>query len=113
MDFGTTLSYVSLYLVSLAIFYYYYTTRNKERMAIIELGANPDMFNSEEKYYIFFIIGLVAIGVAVGLVVGLYLNMLVKPLNQSIIYMASMLLFGGASMIAAFFLVLKRMKKDL
>ncbi|MFK7953274.1 MAG: DUF6249 domain-containing protein [Ekhidna sp.] len=111
MDFGTTLSYVSFYLISLVIFYYYFTTRNKERMAIIEMGANPDMFQSEEKYYMLFVIGLVSVGVSVGLIVGYYLSIVLDPPNKSIIYLGAMLLFGGASMIAAFFLILKRMKK--
>lgn len=76
------------------------------------MGANPDMFQTEEKYYILFVIGLVAIGVSLGMMVGYYLSIVLDPPNKSILYIGSMLLFGGASMLASFFLILKRLKKN-
>ena len=112
MDFGTTLSYVAFYLVSLGIAYYYFTTRNKERMALIEAGANPDMFNSKEKYYILFVIGLVAVGVGLGVLVGFSISTFIDVPNKAIIYLSSMLLLGGASMLIAFFTILKWMNKQ-
>lgn len=81
-------------------------------MAIIEIGANPDMFKSEEKYYILFVIGMVAIGVSVGMMFGYFLSNVLEAPNKSIFYMGSMLLFGGASMIGAFFLIRKWMKRN-
>lgn len=110
MDFGSTLSYVSFYLVSLAIAYYYFTTRNKERMALIEAGANPDMFNSSEKYYILFVIGTVAVGISLGIMLGYILSDSLRVENRSIIYLASMLLCGGLSVLLSFFIIMKWMK---
>lgn len=110
MDFGTTLSYVAFYLVSLVIAYYYFTTRNKERMALIEAGANPDVFNTKEKYYILFVIGLLGIGIALGLILGAILSSTIDAVDRSISYLASMLLCGGAAMLVAFFTISRWMK---
>ena len=112
MDFGTTLSYITLYLVSLVIAYYYFTTRNKERMALIEAGANPDMFNSREKYYILFVLGVLAIGIAMGVMSGFVLSSFVRGSNESTIYLASMLFWGGGAMLGAFFTIMKWMKAE-
>jgi len=110
MDFGTTLSYLSFYLVSLVIAYYYFTTRNKERMALIEAGANPDMFNSREKYYILFVIGVVAMGIAIGVMLGVLLNSMMPNTNRSILFLSSMLLCGGGAMLIAFFTIIRWLK---
>ena len=112
MDFGTTLSYITLYLVSLVIAYYYFTTRNKERMALIEAGANPDMFNSREKYYILFVLGVLAIGIAMGVMSGFVLSSFVRGSNESTIYLASMLFWSGGAMLGAFFTIMKWMKAE-
>jgi hypothetical protein len=40
---------VSMFLMIFAIVYVYFTTRNKERMALIEKGADPKLFKSEPK----------------------------------------------------------------
>ena len=109
MDFGTTLTYVSFYLVSLAIAYYYITTRNKERMALIEAGANPDMFNSLEKYYILFVIGIVAVGISLGIILAFVLSKSLQT-ESRIIYLASMLLCGGLSVLLSFSIIMKWMK---
>src|SRR6056297_2058914 len=107
MDFGKTIAYIAFYLVSLAIFYYYFTTRNKERMSLIEAGANPDMFNSPEQYYILFVIGMVAMGLALGLLAGYLLNTFILVKGDSLFYLFGMLLFGGAAMFISFFIIIK------
>jgi len=113
MDFGTSLTYISFYLISLAIAYYYFTTRNKERMALIEAGANPDMFQSSERYYMLFVIGLVAIGLATGLIFGkIAIGYFHIQTGQSTIYLASILGFGGSALIVSFFTILRWIKQN-
>lgn len=113
MDFGTSITYISFYLVSLAIAYYFFTTRNKERMALIEAGANPDMFQSSEKYYMLFVIGMVAIGIAVGLVIGkLSVAHFDVIEGTSTIYLASILAFGGGALVTSFFIILQWIKRS-
>ncbi len=80
-------------------------------MALIEAGANPDMFNSDEKYYILFILGFVAIGVSLGMITGAVLTTIIAIPNKSIIYMSCMLFFGGISILTAFFIILRWMRK--
>ncbi len=68
------------------------------------------MFNSAEKYYLLFVIGMIAIGLAVGLLLGYSLSAFLKVENRSIIYLASMLLCGGSSILIAFFTIMKWLK---
>jgi len=112
MDFGKTIAYIAFYLVSLAIFYYYLTTRNKERMSLIESGANPDMFNSPERYYMLFVIGMVAMGLAIGILVGYLFTSFVSQETSSLQYLMGMLFFGGAAMLVSFFIIGKWLKKS-
>ena len=112
MDFGTTLTYVSFNLVILAIAYYFLTTKNKERMALIEAGANPDMFKSEEKYYILFVMGIITIGLALAIGFSYLLDWLFVFKNPKVIYLSMILLFGGCSLLLCFSVVLKWIRKD-
>ena len=112
MDFGKTIAYIAFYLVSLAIFYYYFTTRNKEKMALIESGANPDAFKSPERFYILFVVGLVAVGISLGVVLGYYLVNVQSNFSDSIILLGSMLLTGGLSMVISFFIILYWIRKN-
>lgn len=113
MDFGTTISYVSFYLVSLAIAYYFFTTRNKERMALIEAGANPDMFQSSERYYMLFITGTVAVGLSLGLLIGkLSIYCFDVKEGKTTIYLASILAFGGGALISSFFIIIQWLKRS-
>ena len=79
-------------------------------MALIEAGANPDMFNSKEKYYILFVLGVLAIGIAFGVIVGFIVNSYVDSITSSAIYMCTMLVFGGLAILLAFFTIMRWMK---
>ena len=81
-------------------------------MALIEAGANPDMFNSKEKYYILFVIGMVAIGLASGGMIGFGISRLTNIPDRHIIYMSCMLFFGGSSLLVAFFTIVKWLNKQ-
>ena len=63
---GSTLFIFLIILVLMTIFgifYLYFTTRNKERMALIEKGMDPRLANSD----FWLIVALIAIGIPFGL----------------------------------------------
>lgn len=116
MDGGTTLSYITFYIASFGIAYYYFTTRNKERMALISSGANPDLLDSKDKYYMLFIIGCLVIGISLGVGMALILvknKVLIDDQgDKKFIYLFSVLFFSGVSLLFSFFTVRKWLKEQ-
>jgi tetrahydromethanopterin S-methyltransferase subunit G len=86
---------LSFFLASFGVVYLFLTTRNRERMAMIEKGADPSMFVNRN---IGFKIGMLLVGAAIGLIIGLILIEL-TTLNEAIV-LALILLFGGLGLVA-------------
>jgi len=107
---------VSFFLMLFAILYVYYTTRNKERMAIIEKGLDPGIFKVESKPvkisgYVTFKWGLFMIGLAVGLFIGALLEQF-SGLPEAPMYISMILLFGGIALVLAYLLRGRMEKKQ-
>lgn len=87
------------------IAYVFLTTRNKERLALIENGADAKLFNSGKKFsFGEFILNLslLAIGIGTGVLVG---ELLVHAgLKDGVAFTSSMFIFGGIGLVASFFL---------
>lgn len=67
--FSSTLFFLIVVLVLatiFGIFYLYFTTRNRERMALIEQGMDPNLANSD----FWIIVGLIVAGMAGGMMLG-------------------------------------------
>lgn len=67
--FSSTLFFLIVVLVLatiFGIFYLYFTTRNRERMALIEQGMDPNLANSD----FWVIVALIGAGMAGGLILG-------------------------------------------
>lgn len=96
---------VSLFLMIFAIVYVYYTTRNKERLALIEKGADPKLFKAEAKtsHYSNFKWGLFMIGVAIGVFLGVLLDEYTS-LEEGPMYISMILICGGIALILAYLL---------
>lgn len=99
-------------LVPLAFFalifgswYLFVTTRNKERLALIEKGASPDLFKSkpsESSGYTTFKAGLFLIGIALGIVAGYFLTD--AGMDETAAYFSMIFLFGGIGLAGSFLL---------
>lgn len=99
-------------LVSLIVFstifgvaYVYLTTRNKERMALIEKGADATLFNSGKRKGLGSIVlnlALLAIGVGVGVLVGAGLEQ--GGMDGDVSYPANIFIFAGIGLVASFFI---------
>jgi len=96
---------VSMFLMIFAIVYVYFTTRNKERMALIEKGADPKLFKSEPKVsnYSNFKWGLFMVGVAIGVFLGVLFEEYTN-LDEGLMYISMILICGGIALILAYIL---------
>jgi hypothetical protein len=111
------------------VFYLYFSTRNKERLALIEKGADASIFMSSQKrnaapFWKVLIInlGLLAMGVGVGILLGSllsynfgysgsYQNRPTNYISSETLYAASIFLCAGASLLIGF-TITKRLDKE-
>ena len=95
------------------VFYMYLSTRNKERMALIEKDANARMFqsgNANSNKQIILSIGFLGIGIGLGVLVGGILEQL--GLSDSVAYPASIFIFAGLGLVGSLLLFKKFFSKD-
>ncbi|WP_339879777.1 DUF6249 domain-containing protein [uncultured Algoriphagus sp.] len=95
------------------VIFTFLTTRNKERLALIENGADAKLFNSGKKYsfgQFILNLALLAIGVGVGVLVGaLFRN---NGMEDGVAFSACIFIFGGIGLMSSFFLNRKLDKED-
>jgi hypothetical protein len=96
-----------------AIPYVYWKIRNKERMALIEKGVDPELiFRKSEKTgkFVALLLGMVSIGAALGIVAG---NICTYQLQmiEGLAFGSMVPLFVGLSLLSYYFFVGKLEKK--
>jgi len=97
-----------------AIVYVFLTTRNKERLALIEKGADAKLFksgpgNSNVSGIIVINIASLAIGIGVGVLLGNLLDM--AGLDEEIAMTSMIFICGGIGLLAGFFASRKLINK--
>ena len=103
----TILIPISLFLSIFGIFYLYLSTRNKERLALIEKGVDASIFmngrpNSSQFFRIILLnLAFLLMGIGVGIFIALLLTTY-TTLNQDALYPASIFTTAGASLFAGF-----------
>lgn len=95
-------------LVLLIIFGFIYGivalgVRRKERMVMLEKGADPSVFNDLKPGMAGIRYGLLLIGVAVGILVGNILDA-TTVLEEEVSYFSMIFLFGGIALVISYFL---------
>jgi hypothetical protein len=105
MDVGEVIVPVVFFALVFGIVYIALSARNKERMALIEKGADASIFYSGKvkgsgKWILK--LGIFVIGVGLGVLVGYLLQN--AGMDEEISYPASIFLFGGAALVAAYFI---------
>ncbi|HWV68961.1 DUF6249 domain-containing protein [Chitinophaga sp.] len=109
MEITSASLFIAISLVVFGISYYYFTTRYKERMTIIERGLPPDYFKESTNYLLFILLlGIVSIGIALGVVTGSFLRSLEIGGIKDFVLPAAVLFFLGLSLLISYF-VLRRM----
>lgn len=98
------------------VFYLYFSTRNKERLALIEKGADASIFvrGKAEKAAPFWKIlilnlALLAIGIGVGIVIGGLLYQ--SGVEEEIAFPGTIFITAGSALLIGFFMT-KKMDKE-
>ncbi|MFA9392021.1 MAG: DUF6249 domain-containing protein [Prolixibacteraceae bacterium] len=96
---------IAFFAVSFGIVYILVSARNKERMALIESGADPKLFRSKLNFsqYNLFKWGLFLVGISIGIIVANMLT-IADTMDEEVAYPAMILLFGGLSLITSYLL---------
>ena len=96
---------IGFFAAVFGIIYVYFTTRNKERMALIEKGADASLFypGSEKKNHFSWSkftlkTGMLFMGVGLGIIVAAIMSN-AGVLNEGANYSAMIFLFGGLSLV--------------
>lgn len=95
------------------IIFTFLTTRNKERLALIENGADAKLFNSGTKFsfgQFIMNLALLAIGVGIGVLIGALFNS--NGMEKGVAFTACIFIFGGIGLMASFFVNRKFDKED-
>lgn len=95
------------------IFYLAITSRNRERMALIERGADPTLFEARKKASGAGImkVGLFFMGIGIGVVIA-YLLSSGGGMDEGAAYPAMIFIFGGLALITSHLWQRKQEKED-
>lgn len=101
-----------IFLTFFGMVYYFLLTRNKERLALIEAGADAKLFKSAaNNWYFVIVLGLLAVGISLGASLGFAIESMGFS-NSEAGYVIGIFLFSGLSLLASFFLIRKIKKQD-
>ena len=110
------IGFIAFFATVFGIMYMFFTTRNKERMALIEKGADASLFNTGKESFKFGFswskftlkLGMLSMGIALGiLIAALLVN--VVTIDEDALYPSSIFFFGGLSLVL--FYVIDRKSK--
>lgn len=110
------IGFIAFFATVFGVVYVHYSTRNKERMALIEKGADASLFNtgkeaikwnfSWNKFTLK--LGMLAMGIAVGILVAAIMAQS-QILDEDALYPSMIFFFGGLSLVL--FYVIDRKSK--
>lgn len=113
MQITSAAVFIALALTIYSFCYYYFTTRHKERLMVLEKGLPADFFSRHISYLpALLVLGIVFIGIALGTITGLMLETVLPAVNPIALLMASVFVFTGVSLIIAFFILKRLLSKQ-
>jgi flagellar biosynthesis protein FliQ len=100
------IGFIAFFATVFGVIYVHYSTRNKERMALIEKGADASLFNTGKEaikwnfaWSKFTLkLGMLAMGVAVGIMVAAIMAQS-QILDEDALYPSMIFFFGGLSLV--------------
>ncbi|MDX1666112.1 MAG: DUF6249 domain-containing protein [Saprospiraceae bacterium] len=103
MDFTGILAIIGVFGSIIIFIYMYFSSRNKERMALIESGQDANMLNSYRDRSSSLKYGLVAIMLGIGILAG---NVLQNwGVHEETAFFSMILIFGGAGLLIYYLLM--------
>ncbi len=98
---------IGFFLAIFAILYVYWTTRTKERLALVEKGLDAGIFKGECSQLSLVKWGIFLIAVGLGVVVGFALS---NVMNEVVAFFTAILVLGGLGLIVAYVITSKLLK---
>ncbi|MDC7995739.1 DUF6249 domain-containing protein [Altibacter sp. HG106] len=98
--------------VIFGIFYLYISARNRERLALIEKGADASIFYSKERRVtpvwkvIVINLALLAMGIGLGIFIAAFFSQ-VLGLDEDVAYPGTIFFMAGAGLLSGFFITKK------
>jgi len=110
---GEVLIFICIFLVIFGIAYLHYSTRNKERLALIEKGMDAGIFKQDREaapvWKVLIInLALLLMGIGAGILIALILEPVFN--HSDAIYPATIFLMAGIGLLAGFFVTKKLVK---
>lgn len=110
------IGFIAFFATVFGIMYVYYTTRNKERMALIDKGADASLFNTGKEAIKFAFswskftlkLGMLSMGIALGIIIAASLVNVVA-IDEDALYPSSIFFFGGLSLVL-FYIIDRKIK---
>jgi hypothetical protein len=102
---------IGFFLALFAILYVFWTTRTKERLALVEKGIDANIFKKDPVGKRLDLVkwGIFMIALAIGVVTGFLLS---NAINEVVAFFTMILLFGGLGLIVAYFVTNALAKKE-
>lgn len=122
---ATAVVFIALFVSIFGVFYLYITTRNRERMSMIDKGVDPARFSTvrqpralREKSIgsgIKFTLktGMLFIGIGIGFVVSVLFSGMVDHNIYPLMVIGIIFIFGGAGLVSGFYMGRNLEKKDI
>lgn len=99
---------IGFFLALFAILYVYWTTRTKERLALVEKGMDAGIFKGECSQLALVKWGIFLIALGLGVVVG---ALLTNVMDEVVSYFTGILVCGGVGLIVAYLITSKLLEK--
>ena len=100
---------ITLFLAIFAILYVYWTTRTKERLALVEKGIDASIFKLESSKYVLLKWGIFLIALSAGVISGYALS---GVIDEVAAFFTMILFCGGLGLIVAHIVTNALAKKD-
>lgn len=117
------LIFIAFFACVFGVFYLYITTRNRERMAMIEKGADPALFSTGRNpkplkggygsgFKFSLKLGMLIIGIGVGFVISVLFNDFLDRDVYPLLVIGIIFVCGGAGLVSGFYMGRNLEKKD-
>ena len=104
MEIEGLIAIIGFFSSIVLIIYYFFSTRHKERIALIEHDKHADIFSGESNRRNALKYGVVAIGIGLGLFLGHWVTIIFN-IPEPLGYITFMFILGGIALLIYYFIV--------